>query len=65
MSYKIEFKNNYQTLKDEFKNDTGLSADKDIAVYIAYINARMTDNLYQLNYKGLEILLNKIDELKK
>lgn len=35
--------NSYQNLKLDFKKDTGLDADENIAIYIQYYNARIND----------------------
>ena len=43
-------KNNYDSFKQDFKKDTALEADKHLAEYIAYYNARMTDMQYQLDH---------------
>jgi hypothetical protein len=40
-------KNNYNSFTQEFKKDTGLEPKDHPAEYIAYYNARMTDELNQ------------------
>lgn len=63
MAVTINYQNNYGKLKEDFKNDTGLDANKSIPEYIAYYNARMNDKQYQMDFQLAEIFLNKIDQI--
>ena len=61
----ITFKNNYAVFIEDFGKDTGLDAKKEPAIYIAYYNARFTDQNYQLNFQLGELILQKIESLNR
>jgi len=64
MSRKIEFKNNFRNFKTDFKKDTGLDADKNMDTYIQYVNARLADNNFQMNWHIMNELINLPDQIK-
>lgn len=60
MAYTIN--NNFNSFKEDFKKDTGIEFSKDnMALYIAYIQARSVDNQVQL----LAALFQEISNLKR
>ncbi len=65
MATTINFKNNYDNFIDDFKKDTGLDPKKNVAEYISYFNARISDMNYQLNWQLGEAILNKIESIRK
>ena len=45
----IKLANNFNLYRDDFQKDTGLRPDAaNMAAYIAYVNARNSDNILQL-----------------
>jgi arginyl-tRNA synthetase len=48
--------NNFNAFKKDFKTDTGLKAEDNMALYIQYVNARLADWNMQINQKILEEL---------
>ena len=56
--------NNFKNLKNDFKLDTGLDADKELALYLAYYNARMSDMNYQINHELTKLLEGVVKDLK-
>ncbi len=65
MAVTLNFKNNYDTFKEDFKKDTGFDAVKNPTEYINYFNARMTDMNYQLNHQMANVYLNEINFLPR
>jgi hypothetical protein len=59
----LNYKNNYASFKEDFKNDTGLDATKNVSEYINYFNARMSDMNYQLSHQMANRYLNEINFL--
>jgi hypothetical protein len=45
----LQLKNNFDKFKKDFKTDTGLKAEDNVALYLQYINARLADYNFQLN----------------
>ncbi len=64
MSRKIELKNNFANFKEDFIKDTGLSADENMETYIQYVNARLTDYIYQMNLKTADTLERLPDQFE-
>lgn len=63
MATTINYQNNYDKFKQDFREDTGLNPNTDIAEYIAYFNARMNDKNYQMSFQLAEIFINRLDAL--
>lgn len=60
----ITLLNNFNKLKDNFKSDTGLEANKEnMSLYIQYYNARMNDMSYQIIHEFATQYINKTDQL--
>jgi hypothetical protein len=55
----MQIVNNFHKLKDEFKTDTGLDANTNLSLYIAYYQGRFSDMAYQATAH----LLNRMDTL--
>ena len=56
-------KNNYANFKTDFEKDTGLKfKDENIAIYIQYYNARVSDNQLQLQSFLLAQIHNRLIE---
>jgi hypothetical protein len=55
--------NNFGKLKQEFKADTQLDADKNMEMYISYFNARMSDKIFQYNHIIATELVNGLAHL--
>jgi hypothetical protein len=55
----ITLKNNFKAYKQDFKADTGLDADSNMALYINYVTARNSDynmQIFNLVYSELKFL---------
>ncbi|MDZ7775963.1 MAG: hypothetical protein U5L09_10410 [Bacteroidales bacterium] len=64
MSRKIDLKNNFGNFKQDFKKDTGLDADQNMDAYIQYVNARLADYNFQMNWEIMNELINLPDLIK-
>lgn len=64
MSRKIDLKNNFGNFKKDFKKDTSLDADQNIEAYIQYVNARLADYNFQMNWEIMNELINLPDLIK-
>lgn len=53
----LQLKNNFDKFKKEFKTDTGLKAEDNMALYIQYVNARIMDWSMQINQNILDEIL--------
>ncbi len=68
----VTIKNNFETFKNDFKKDTKLDANSNMAIYVNYITARCADYSMQMSvaiYKELDLLpqyvANKLATLLK
>lgn len=56
-------KNNFNSFKQDFQNDTGLKPDENLSLYIQYYNARVADIGFQYTMELLNNVYLKIDHL--
>lgn len=64
MSRQIEFKNNFANFKDDFINDTGMNAEDNMSDYINYVNARLSDYIFQMNVQTTTTLEKLPDQFE-
>ena len=58
MSRTINFKNNFNSFEKDFTADTGLKKRDNMEAYINYVNARLMDQNFQMNWHIMEELIN-------
>jgi 5-methylcytosine-specific restriction endonuclease McrBC GTP-binding regulatory subunit McrB len=56
-------KNNFDSFKQDFQNDTGLKPNENLSLYIQYYNARVADIGVQYTLDLLNNIYVKIDQL--
>jgi hypothetical protein len=59
----IVIKNNFNSLKEDFKKDTGKKAEDNLELYTHYVSARFADMIYQMNVHILQKISNLSQEI--